>query len=137
MLNILSNSIKFTSPGGSILVNIFDGEERITISIEDTGIGIPEDKLNIIFDRFRQVDKSFTRDHEGSGIGLSLVKSLVEMQGATISVESKYGVGTKFSISFPVKQLDYERVESSSKLADNTINDNVQRIKIEFSDIYN
>ena len=103
MLNILSNAIKFTKPGGNIFVNISDGEEFITISIEDTGIGIPEEKLSIIFDRFRQVDKSFTRNHEGSGIGLSLVKSLVEMQGGTIFVESKCGQGTKFIIKFPVK----------------------------------
>jgi PAS domain S-box-containing protein len=136
MLNILSNAIKFTEPGGSIFVNVFDGEEYITISIEDTGIGIPEDKLNIIFDRFRQVDKSFTRSYEGSGIGLSLVKSLVEMQGGTISVESKYGVGTKFCIRFPVKLLDYDNREESIKLDNNTIDGYVQRIKVEFSDIY-
>lgn len=137
ILNLLSNSIKFTTPGGSIFVNIFDGEEYITISIEDTGIGIPEDKLNIVFDRFRQVDKSFTRNYEGSGIGLSLVKSLVEIQGGAISVESKLGVGTKFIIRFPVKLLDNDKREDITKLVDNTINDSVQRIKIEFSDIYN
>ncbi|MEQ8199093.1 MAG: ATP-binding protein [Clostridiaceae bacterium] len=95
MLNILSNAIKFSDLGGNIFVNIYDGKKFITITIEDTGIGINEDKLNIIFDRFRQIDKSFTRN-EGSGIGLSLVKSLVEMQGGTILVESKYGAGTKF-----------------------------------------
>ncbi|MEQ8156775.1 MAG: PocR ligand-binding domain-containing protein, partial [Clostridiaceae bacterium] len=62
MLNILSNAIKFTDLGGNIFVNIYDGKEFITITIEDTGIGINEDKLNIIFDRFRQIDKSFTRN---------------------------------------------------------------------------
>lgn len=136
ILNILSNAIKFTAPGGSIFVNIFDGEEFITISIEDTGIGIPEEKLNIIFDRFRQVDKSFTRDCEGSGIGLSLVKSLVEMQGGTISVESKYGVGTKFFIKFPVTVVQSDKGKESIKAIDNSINDFVHRMKIEFSDIY-
>ena len=136
MLNLLSNSIKFTELGGSIFVNIIDGDECITITVEDNGIGIPKEKLNIIFDRFRQVDKSFTRNYEGSGIGLSLVKSLVEMQGGTICVESKYEVGTKFTINFPVKQLNYDEVELKLKSVDTTINDNVQRIKIEFSDIY-
>jgi len=136
MLNILSNSIKFTTSGGSIFVNIFDGVEYITISIEDTGIGIPDDKVNQIFDRFRQVDKSFTRDHEGSGIGLSLVKSLVEMQGGEIIVASKYGVGTKFSIKFPVKILKHDSLGESIKVADYSFNDFVDRIKIEFSDIY-
>lgn len=136
MLNLLSNSIKFTEAGGSIFVNMLDSEEYITISIEDTGIGIPEHKLNLIFDRFRQVDKSFTRDYEGSGIGLALVKSLVEMQGGTISVESKYGVGTKFIIKLPVKVLQYNSNEGSMKVMDNSINDFVHRMKVEFSDIY-
>lgn len=137
MLNLLSNSIKFTELGGSIFVNIIDGEEYITITVEDNGIGIPMEKLNIIFDRFRQVDKSFTRMYEGSGMGLSLVKSLVELHDGTISVESKYGVGTKFIIRLPVKVLDYEsNGEVKTNLVDNTISNCVERIKIEFSDIY-
>lgn len=136
MLNILSNAVKFTRPGGSIFVNISDGEEFITITIEDTGEGIPKDKLNIIFDRFRQVDKSFTRNHEGSGIGLSLVKSLVEIQGGRISVESKCGVGTKFTIKFPVKLIDENNSEGNLKLLENNFSNHVERIKIEFSDIY-
>ncbi len=134
MLNLLSNCIKFTNDGGSIFVNIFDGEEFVTLTVEDTGIGIPEDKVNIIFDRFRQVDKSFTRNYEGSGIGLSLVKSLVEMHGGTISVESKYGVGTKFIIKFPVKLLDNSKEKSN--MENNITNSYVEKIKIEFSDIY-
>ncbi|WP_270564259.1 ATP-binding protein [Clostridium beijerinckii] len=134
MLNLLSNCIKFTDDNGSIFVNIFDGEEYITLSVEDTGIGIPEEKVDIIFDRFRQVDKSFTRNYEGSGIGLSLVKSLVEMHDGTISVESKYGVGTKFTIKLPVKLLN----ESKEKvdISNNVINTYVEKINIEFSDIY-
>lgn len=134
MLNLLSNCIKFTNDGGSIFVNIFDGEEFVTLTVEDTGIGIPEEKVNIIFDRFRQVDKSFTRNYEGSGIGLSLVKSLVEMHGGTISVESKYGVGTKFIIKFPVKLLDNSKEKSN--MENNITNSYVEKIKIEFSDIY-
>ena len=136
MLNLLSNSIKFTELGGRILVNILDGEEYITIHVEDNGIGIPTEKLNSIFDRFRQVDKSFTRSHEGSGIGLSIVKSLVEMQDGTISVESKYGVGTKFIIKLPVRILACDKSEKKSKFINNTIDNFVERIKIEFSDIY-
>lgn len=136
MLNLFSNSLKFTDEGGSIFVNIFDGEEYITISVEDTGIGIPEEKLHIIFDRFRQVDKSFTRSYEGSGIGLSLVKSLLEMQDGMISVESKYGIGTKFTIKFPVKVLDDNNYEEKVNMDNNFINNCVEKIKIEFSDIY-
>lgn len=134
MLNLLSNCIKFTDDNGSIFVNIFDGEEYITLSVEDTGIGIPEEKVDIIFDRFRQVDKSFTRNYEGSGIGLSLVKSLVEMHDGTISVESKYGVGTKFTIKLPVKVLN--KSKERVNISNNIINTCVEKINIEFSDIY-
>jgi len=136
MLNILSNAVKFTNAGGNIFVNIFDGEEFITILIEDTGIGMPEDKLDAIFDRFRQIDKSFTREHEGSGIGLSLVKSFVEMQGGKISVESKCGVGTKFYIKLPVKLVDDNKFEEIVKLLNSNLSNHVERIKVEFSDIY-
>ncbi|OCA98430.1 ATP-binding protein [Clostridium beijerinckii] len=134
MLNLLSNCIKFTDDDGSIFVNIFNGEEYITLSVEDTGIGIPEEKVEIIFDRFRQVDKSFTRNYEGSGIGLSLVKSLVEMHDGTISVESKYGVGTKFTIKLPVKVLN--KSKEKANISNNIINTCVEKINIEFSDIY-
>lgn len=136
MLNILSNAVKFTDLGGNIFVNIYDGEEFITICIEDNGIGIHKDKLDIIFDRFRQVDRSFTRNHEGSGIGLSLVKFLVEILGGTISVESEYGVGTKFIIKLPVKLIDDSKNKENIKLLDNNLNSHVEKIKIEFSDIY-
>ena len=136
MLNILSNAVKFTNAGGNIFVNIFDGEEFITILIEDTGIGMPENKLDAIFDRFRQIDKSFTREHEGSGIGLSLVKSFVEMQGGKISVESKCGVGTKFYIKLPVKLVDDNKFEEIVKLLNSNLSNHVERIKVEFSDIY-
>lgn len=136
MLNLLSNAVKFTPEGGQIFVNILDGKEYITIVVEDTGIGIPRQKLNIIFDRFRQVDKSFIRNHEGSGIGLSLVKSLIEMHDGEIFVESRYGEGTKFIIRLPVKIVDSHSGEVSTKKVNSNVDDCVERIKIEFSDIY-
>lgn len=134
--NLLSNSIKYSKPGGSIFVNITNGEEYVTITVEDTGIGIEKDKLDIIFERFRRIDTSFTRKNEGSGIGLSIVKSLVEMHNGTISAESEYGVGTKFTIRLPVKVLEYKNEDTLNKLIYNTINNRVERTKIEFSDIY-
>ena len=136
MLNILSNAIKYTNSDGNIFVNISDSEDFITILIEDDGIGIPENKIDIIFDRFRQVDKSFTRNYEGSGIGLSLVKSFVEMQGGEITVESEYGVGTKFYIKLPVKTVDNNKSEENVNLRNNKLSDHVEKIRVEFSDIY-
>lgn len=136
ILNILSNAIKFTNDGGNIFVNIYDGEEFITISIEDTGIGIPDNKLDVIFDRFRQIDKTFTRKCEGSGIGLFLVKSFVEMHGGKITVESKCGIGTKFHIKLPIKIVKDNKKEDNANLYNNNLSDHVERIRVEFSDIY-
>lgn len=139
MLNLLSNAVKFTKNDGKIDVNIYDDKDKIIISIKDNGIGIQKDKQDLIFQRFRQVDKSLTRSHEGSGIGLSLVKSLVELHGGTIKVESEYGKGSEFIIVLPalVKEgscnntLD-EAAATSSRLSDSK----VEAINVEFSDIY-
>ncbi len=102
-------------------------------SVKDSGIGIPNDKQKIIFDRFRQVDKSLTRSHEGSGIGLSLVKSLVVMHEGKISVQSEYGKGTEFLIEIPVKIVPEKNtmIKEESKQQSN-----VEKIQIEFADIY-
>ena len=130
ILNLLSNSVKFTPSGGSIYVKVMEGEKFITISVKDNGIGIPKDKQDIIFERFRQVDKSISRNHEGSGIGLSLVKSFVELHGGSIRVESSLGYGSEFIIQLPNIQLqgDSDSFESESF--------NSGKTEIEFSDIY-
>ncbi len=133
MLNLLSNAIKFTGEGGSIYVNLYDRGESIIISVKDSGIGIPKDKQEVIFDRFRQVDKSLTRDNEGSGIGLSLVKSLVEMHGGKISIVSEYGKGSEFLIELPVKTVIEESVEENHEMQQQS---HVEKIHLEFSDIY-
>jgi signal transduction histidine kinase len=134
ILNLLSNSIKFTKQGGNMTVNIYDKGENILISIKDTGIGIPNDKLDIIFDRFRQVDKSLTRNQEGSGIGLSIVKSLVELHGGNISVLSEYGKGTEFIIMLPVIVMHEET--DICRVIEAEAQERIDRIHIEFSDIY-
>jgi PAS domain S-box-containing protein len=134
MLNILSNSIKFTKPGGSMTVNMYDKGENIIISIKDTGIGIPNDKLDIIFDRFRQVDKSLTRKQEGSGIGLSIVKSLVELHKGKVSVLSECGKGTEFIIEIPVIVLPEEN--GICGVFETESQERIEKIHIEFSDIY-
>ncbi|MBU3144891.1 ATP-binding protein [Clostridium sp. CF012] len=134
ILNLLSNSIKFTKPGGSMTVNMYDKGENIIISIKDTGIGIPNDKLGIIFDRFRQVDRSLTRNQEGSGIGLSIVKSLVELHMGKISVFSEYGKGTEFIIVLPVTVLLKE--DDMCSIFEAESQERIERIHVEFSDIY-
>jgi signal transduction histidine kinase len=134
MLNLFSNSLKFTNQKGSIRVNIYNNDESVTITVKDNGIGIPKDKLNIIFERFGQVDSSLNRNQEGSGIGLSLVKALVESHQGTISVVSVMGEGTEFIIQLPVGVLidhDYSNSNTNSKSQGM-----IDLINIEFSDIY-
>ncbi|KMT21951.1 MASE3 domain-containing sensor histidine kinase [Clostridium cylindrosporum] len=133
MLNLLSNAIKFTDSKGMIEVNIKNNEESVIISVRDSGIGIPEDKIDIVFDRFRQVDTILRRRKEGSGIGLSLVKSIIEKHGGSISLKSKIGRGSEFIIELPINVVEdndiLDEVSASKEM-------NVDRINIEFSDIY-
>lgn len=135
MLNLLSNAVKFTSTGGEIIVNIFNGEEDIMISVRDTGSGIQRDKLDILFKRFHQVDMSLTREYEGSGIGLSLVKALVEMHGGTIEANSVYGKGSEFIIKLPVKLVPAEE-QAQKDMGIKANQSTIERLNIEFSDIY-
>ncbi len=135
ILNLLSNAVKFTKPGGSISVNIFEREDAVEIIISDTGIGISRDMQEVIFKRFRQVDTSLTKEQEGSGIGLSLVKSMVDMHGGIIIVESEYGKGSKFIVRLPVKILETEE-NIEANIDNHTKEAQVERLYIEFSDIY-
>lgn len=132
ILNLLSNAAKFTKPRDEILVNIVDREDSIVISVKDTGTGIPEDKLQSIFERFKQVDKTIGLNKEGSGIGLSLVKSLVELHGGSININSKEGEGSEFIIELPAKVIEGEDDSISNVMYESKI----ERIDIEFSDIY-
>lgn len=137
MLNLISNAIKFTKPGGKITIKIHDFGDKVNISVKDTGIGIEKNKCSIIFERFRQVNSSLVKDTQGSGIGLSIVKSLVEMHNGQIKVDSEIGKGTEFILSFPVKILNNEELdEEYYNCVNNMKNEGVERALIEFSDIY-
>lgn len=107
--NILSNAFKFTPEGGRIDVDVNRCDELLTISVSDTGIGIPREKVPKIFDRFYQVNGTRTREQEGTGIGLALTKELVELHGGKIEVESEEGRGTVFNVSIPVGAGNCER----------------------------
>ncbi|MCG8482240.1 MAG: ATP-binding protein [Clostridia bacterium] len=133
ILNLLSNAIKFTDEGDMISVNLSEKQNAIFIEVVDSGIGISEDNQKIIFERFRQVDKSFTRNNEGSGIGLTIVKLLVELLGGKISVESTSNIYTKFKIQLPVSKM-----EEKSMIKNNYNNGEnlIDRLNIEFSDVY-
>ncbi|TVQ41226.1 MAG: sensor histidine kinase, partial [Spirochaetaceae bacterium] len=102
--NLLRNAFKFTD-SGAIDVRLRADEHDITLEIADSGIGIPRDRLDAIFERFQQVDGSSTRRYEGTGLGLAIVKEAVELLHGTISVESEPGHGTTFLVSLP-RNLD-------------------------------
>lgn len=134
VLNLLSNAIKFTPEGGNIFVNMHVLENFVQIRVKDTGIGISEEKQKIIFERFKQVDNLLTRSNEGSGIGLSLVKSLVEMHGGDVYVKSQYQKGSEFIVEIPIVVVNEE--SSTKKGAMNNSGNVIKKIDIEFSDIY-
>ncbi|MBK5243254.1 HAMP domain-containing sensor histidine kinase [Clostridium sp.] len=132
LLNLLSNALKFTDEKGNIKVEVGIRNNLVYISVKDDGIGIERDKLELIFQRFRMVDKSFTRNREGSGIGLSLVKSLVEMHEGTITVKSEYNKGSEFIVELPIRTINEEL---QTKLYWQHEDSRLERIKVEFSDI--
>jgi signal transduction histidine kinase len=132
LLNLLSNALKFTNVDGNIYVNLGARDGKIIITVQDDGIGIPKDKQKVIFQRFRQVDKSFTRNREGSGIGLSIVTALVEMHNGAISVESEYEKGSKFIVELPDNKIEDEEANNLYSQFEDRIE---ERIKIELSDI--
>ncbi|MBN1116319.1 MAG: PAS domain S-box protein [Bacteroidales bacterium] len=108
--NLLSNAYKFTNEG-SIKIKVLTDEisETVSVTVEDTGIGIPENQLNMVFERFRQAEHFASEFHEGTGLGLSISKGFIEALGGRISVNSQENIGTKFTIILP-----FERLESVS-----------------------
>ena len=101
ILNILSNAIKFTDTGGKIDINLYMHNEQVCISIKDTGIGIPKDKTEVIFENFEQLDTTLSRGCEGTGMGLSVVKKLANLNNIKINVESELNKGSEFIITLP------------------------------------
>lgn len=136
MLNLLSNAVKFSGRGSAITVAVNDRGDRVDISVRDTGIGIPAEKLQNIFKRFAQVDNMLTKRHEGSGIGLSIVKSLVELHNGSITVYSKPGEGTEFVVTLPAEVLPAWPEGADETVGyENRLQPGIEKIDIEFSDI--
>lgn len=134
MLNLLSNAVKFSKENGKIYVKLSDLGDKVKISVKDNGIGIPKKMHKKIFERFVQNESLFTRSHEGSGIGLSLVKSIVQAHGGEVYVRSKENRGSEFIVELPNVLSKKESIAEKRKTGNAG---NVQRIELEFSDIYN
>lgn len=134
LLNILSNAIKFTPKGKNIQVKLSFEGGFVDLAVKDEGVGIPDDKISVIFERFGQVDNSLSRQAEGSGIGLFLVKMFVERMGGTILVKSKPYEGTTFLVRLPYTS---EFLHSKAISYDQCQNKKIEELmNIEFSDIY-
>ncbi len=99
--NLLDNAIKYNRPGGRVVVRVAEADGQLRIEVEDTGLGIPPDDLPRIFERFYRVDKGRSRETGGTGLGLSIVKHVAEAHGGTVSVESRLGHGSRFTLQFP------------------------------------
>lgn len=135
ILNLLSNAVKFSNENGNITVLLDANKDFVIIKVKDDGIGIAPEVSDYVFERFAQEDKSFNRKKEGSGIGLSLVKSLVELHGGVVYLEKSVEQGCEFVIKLPNKILDESKNEEIKSI-DIDNKPLIQKVNIEFSDIY-
>jgi two-component system, cell cycle sensor histidine kinase PleC len=134
ILNLLSNALKFTASGGKVSVSLNTISNKVFISVKDTGLGIPTDMQKSIFERFKQIGSTLTKEFEGSGIGLSLVKSFVELHNGTINVMSEVNKGSEFIIELPITLAS---TDSENQVVEPKIHNKIiEAINIEFSDIY-
>lgn len=102
--NLLSNAVKFTPAGGQVILRIWMENNHAVFQVEDTGIGIPEQQLPLLFEKFQQLNSPYCRLYEGAGMGLALTKHLVELHRGRIEVESTVGVGSSFTVWLPMNR---------------------------------
>ena len=134
MLNLLSNALKFTPRQGRVITTLWQEDKQLWVSVEDTGIGIEAKDMERIFDRFSQAGDLFTRQNEGSGIGLSLVKAYVKMHGGHVRATSVPGAGSRFVFSIPMELV---MDETGHPMPVEPVEDPFRgsRLEIEFSDV--
>ncbi len=111
LLNLLTNAIKFTPEGGSVTLRVWIEDENAVFQVEDTGIGIPEEQLSLLFEKFHQLDSPLRRRYEGTGLGLALTKQLVQMHRGRIDVESTVGNGSTFTVWIPPQLIIKSKVK--------------------------
>ena len=104
--NLVENGIKYNIPGGNVYVTLDRQDDNAVLKVRDTGVGIPEDAVGHVFERFFRVDKARSRKSGGSGLGLSIVRNMVERNRGSICVESVIGEGSVFTLSFPVFDVE-------------------------------
>jgi len=121
LINLISNAVKFTTKGGSVVVSAADeGDAGYRIRVEDSGIGITKEDLPKVIEPFIQVESAFSRKHEGTGLGLPLVKKIVELHGGKLDIASELGVGTTVTACFPTARVIRRAEQPSPRQAANT-----------------
>ncbi len=106
LLNLLSNAVKFTAAGGKVTLRVMTDPQHAIFQVIDTGIGIPEQQRPLLFQKFQQLDSSYQRLYQGTGLGLALTKQLVDLHGGRITVDSTVGVGSVFTVQLPAGSKD-------------------------------
>ncbi|EFA70479.1 response regulator [Cylindrospermopsis raciborskii] len=117
LTNLFSNAIKFSEPGSTVYLMTELQKDQVLVTVQDTGRGIPEDKLESIFERFQQVDSSDSRNHDGTGLGLAICKSIVQQHGGKIWVKSILGEGSSFYFTLPILTV-YDRANLQGLVTD-------------------
>ena len=116
--NIMNNAIKYSPDGGTIYVRLMSTHNQLVLSIQDQGLGIPQESIPHLFDRFYRVDKARSRAQGGSGLGLSIAKEEIELHNGTIWVNSIENKGTTFFISLPFEEFDSDDWAGEDEWAD-------------------
>jgi signal transduction histidine kinase/putative methionine-R-sulfoxide reductase with GAF domain len=129
--NLGSNAIKFTHEGGIVTFRLAIEGRAVRIQVEDTGIGIPEEGIGRIFDKFYQIDNSLSREYPGVGLGLTISKSIVEWHGGEISAKSKAGVGSIFTVLLPVTAGDAHVITHASWTPSRSVSNHLTRLTVE------
>ena len=106
IFNLVENAIKYNIPSGKVYISLDRIDDNAVLQVRDTGVGIPDDALEHVFERFFRVDKARSRKSGGSGLGLSIVRNMVERNNGMIHVESTVGQGSTFTLSFPVFDME-------------------------------
>ena len=107
--NLIENGIKYNNPGGFVHISLNSDHRYFYIKVEDSGMGIPEDSLDMIFERFYRVDKSHSREIGGTGLGLAITHMAIIMHSGEIKVASTVGEGTTFDVRIPLNHIEEER----------------------------
>ena len=109
VFNLMENGIKYNTPGGTLTVRLGREEDNAILEVSDTGMGIPEDAIDHIFERFYRVDKARSRATGGSGLGLSIVRTIVQRNRGEIQFSSILGKGSTFTVTFPVFDTEVDK----------------------------